>query len=177
MTIATTYTDKLTVQEYGAKQSIAGVEKIELRLQGDDGGNFMEIARLSEGTVAGTAQPFQVQQLSFSVVLPTAVKAYHIHKNQDDLWFVPPQHRLLINLHDLREDSPTFDLHERVVLGGGKGMLLRIPAGVAHGAKNCYDTPMFLFYATTTQFSLENPDEFRLPWDAFGSDVWDIVKG
>lgn len=177
MQIAQQYDTALTVQEYGKKNMIADVELIPLKLNTDDGGNFMEVFRLNQGEVPGLQKPFTVAQVSFSMMMPEVVKAYHLHKVQEDLWFVPPMHRLLVNLHDLREDSPTFDQHQRLVLGGGNGSLLRIPNGVAHGVKNCYSTPMYLFYATTTQFNLAAPDEHRLPWDHFGSDVWDLQKG
>jgi dTDP-4-dehydrorhamnose 3,5-epimerase len=108
---------------------------------------------------------------------PGVIKAYHLHQKQEDLWFVPPAHRLLANLHDLREDSPTFDAHMRVALGGGIAQLLRIPAGVAHGIKNCYSSPMILIYATSEKFNAQQPDELRLAWDEFGADVWDLQKG
>ena len=177
MTIATQYDSALTVQEYGKKPGIEGVERVPLKLNTDDGGNFAEVFRLENGQVPGLQKPFTVKQVSFSVMMPGVVKAYHIHKTQEDLWFVPPTHRLLVNLHDLRQDSPTFDMHERIVLGGGNAMLLRIPNGVAHGARNCYNEPMYLFYATTTQFNIDAPDEFRLPWDHFGADAWELIKG
>jgi dTDP-4-dehydrorhamnose 3,5-epimerase len=177
MQIAAQYDRVLTVQEYSKKSQIIGVEKIPLQLNVDDGGNFTEVFRMQNGEVTGLQQPFSVAQVSFSVMMPEAVKAYHIHKTQEDLWFVPPSHRLLVNLHDLREGSESFDQHERIVLGGGKATLLRIPNGVAHGAKNCYSEPMYLFYATTTQFDVTAPDEYRLPWDHFGAAVWDIQKG
>jgi len=177
MNIDTQYESKLSVQGYGSNQALSGVEIVTLQLHSDDGGNFLEIVRLSDGNIQGLQEPFAVAQISMSVVLPGSVKAYHLHKKQDDLWFVPPHHRLLVNLHDIRQDSPTFDQHQRLVLGGGKSQLLRIPAGIAHGVKNCYDQPMELFYATTTQFNAADPDEFRLPWDQFGPEVWELTKG
>lgn len=177
MKIAEKYDKATTVQSYAQKPRIAGVEKMQLKLNTDDGGNFLEVFRLKDGKIEGTDQPFTVAQVSFSLMMPDVVKAYHLHKTQEDLWFVPPQHRLLVNLHDLREDSATYDTHERLVLGGGNAYMLRIPAGVAHGVKNCYTEPMYLFYATSTQFNLDNPDEFRLNWDFFGADVWDLQKG
>lgn len=167
----------LSKQDYTPTQSIDGVEIVSLQLHTDDGGNFLEIARLQDGVVAGLKQPFPVAQLSMSIMMPGVVKAYHMHERQDDLWFVPPFERLLVNMHDLRADSPTLNAHQRLVLGGGKAQLLRIPAGVAHGAKNCYAQPMHLFYATSSQFDVSNPDELRLNWDHFGKDVWDLTKG
>lgn len=177
MNIASVYAENLTTQGYVEKTSIDGVELIQLKMFADDGGNFLELFRLSDGNIEGTASPFTARQISLSIMEPQVTKAYHIHKSQDDLWFVPPQHRLLVNLHDLRDGSSTFDVHKRLVLGGGQAQLLRIPTGVAHGVKNCYTTPMFLIYATSQQFNPNEPDEFRLPWDHFGSDVWDLQKG
>lgn len=177
MNIQKHYLDHVTTQQYGKQSSIFGVERVALKLQTDDGGNFCEIARLEQGMQQGLAAPFEVKQISFSVLLPGVVKAFHLHYKQDDIWYVPFSHRLLVNLHDVREDSPTFDMHERLILGGGTNQLLRIPAGVAHGAKNAYSKPMFLFYGTSQQFSAEAPDEQRLPWDQFGADIWELAKG
>jgi hypothetical protein len=36
---------------------------------------------------------------------------------------------------------------------------------------------MTLIYATSQQFNPTLPDEHRLPWDSFGTDVWDLQKG
>jgi len=177
MTISPQFEKDITTQSYQKEPAIAGVEMIPLRVSCDDGGNFMEVFRMENGRVAGLQEEFMAKQVSMAVILPGVVKAYHLHSQQDDLWFVPPAHRLVANLHDLREDSPTFDLHQRVVLGGGNGSVLRIPHGVAHGAKNCYSKPAFLFYATSEQFNIEAPDEKRLPWDYFGADVWELIKG
>lgn len=177
MNISDQYSSKITTQSYGVKTVIEGVELLPLKLHTDDGGNFLELFRLSDGKWQGSSAPFIVQQISMSTMEPGVVKAYHLHQHQDDVWFVPPAHRLLINLHDLRQDSATFDAHMRVVLGGGTAQLLRIPAGVAHGAKNCYSTTMTVFYATSQHFNPEEPDELRLSWDEFGTDVWELQKG
>lgn len=177
MQIDPKYQDKLSRQAYTKQDKIDGVEVKELQLHTDDGGNFLEIFRVTDNQVEGLQTPFEARQISLSVMLGGVIKAYHVHKLQDDLWFVPPNHRLLINLHDVRQDSPTFDQHMRFVLGGGKSQLVRIPSGVAHGVKNAYSKPMFLFYATSQQFNAQDPDEHRLPWDVFGSDVWELVKG
>lgn len=177
MNISENYSQKVTTQSYGDKSSIEGVELIPLKLHGDDGGNFLELFRLDEGLLQNTTPPFKAQQISLSSMEPGVIKAYHLHQKQEDLWFVPPTHRLLANLHDVRDGSPTFDAHMRVALGGGTAQLLRIPAGVAHGAKNCYNTSMMLIYATSQQFNPSEPDELRLAWDIFGAEVWDLQKG
>ncbi len=177
MKIADTYEHQLTTQAYGQKPFIEGVEIIELSFHNDDGGNFVELFRLEEGRIAGVKEPFTAKQISASVLTPGTIKAFHIHKKQNDLWYVSPYDRLLVNLRDLREDSPTFNAHVRLVLGGGKNSMLRIPHGVAHGAANAYERNMTLLYATSEQFNPSEPDEHRLPWDAFGAEIWALVKG
>jgi dTDP-4-dehydrorhamnose 3,5-epimerase len=175
--IHSNYQDKVSTQTYTPSERIDGVEVLPLTFHQDDGGNFAELLRLERGQVSGLATPFEAKQVSMSLLVPGSIKAYHLHYNQEDLWFVPPAHRLLVNLHDLREDSSTFDLHQRLVLGAGAAKLLRIPAGVAHGAANVYSQDMYLVYATSEQFSSSQPDEQRLLWDIFGSHVWELTKG
>src|SRR5260221_14793444 len=130
------YASKVFEQSYAAKPKIDGVEITQLALQSDDGGNFSEITRMTGGMVEGLQAPFDAQQLSMSIVKPGAIKAFHLHNDQDDIWYTPPTERLVVNLHDVRKDSPTFDVHMRLVIGGGKNLLLRIPKGVAHGVGN-----------------------------------------
>ena len=177
MNIHSQYSSQVSTQSYGKKGQIDGLELLHLPWNSDDGGNFSEIFRLDKGQVTGLKDPFEAKQVSMSLIIPGTIKAYHLHYRQDDIWYVSPLQRLLVNLHDVREDSPTFDSHQRIVLGGGKNLLLRIPRGVAHGVANIYSQEMMLFYATNEQFELSNPDEQRLPWDIFGKDVWELSKG
>ncbi len=171
------YASQITTQSYGHKITIDGVEILSIPLQADDGGNFSEIARFSGGKIEGTKESFEVRQISTSILAPRAIKAYHIHQKQADIWYALPTDRLIVNLHDIRDNSPTFDQHMRLVMGGGKNFLLYIPQGVAHGVANRYNRDMVLFYMTNQQFDPKNPDEQRLPWDTFGADIWDIQKG
>lgn len=171
------YASQVTTQKYGQHTSIDGVEIIQLPLQGDDGGNFSEIARVTAGKVEQSKAPFEVRQISMSILTPHAIKAYHLHQKQVDIWYAIPSDRLIVNLHDVRDGSPTFDQHMRLVMGGGKNFSLYIPEGVAHGVANMYQRDMVLFYMTNQQFNPQDPDEQRLPWDAFGAEVWEVVKG
>lgn len=177
MQIDQTYAAKVTTQSYKPAPTIKGVTVTELPFFSDDGGNFAELFRLSQGVVAGVEPAFTVQQASFSVMVPQTIKAYHVHYTQEDLWFCSPFDRLLVNLHDVRQDSETFDVHMRLVLGAGKFRMLRIPSGVAHGVANVYERTMTLTYATSQQFDPQNPDEQRLPWDTFGTEVWELTRG
>lgn len=177
MQIGSQYQKELTTQSYHKKPGIDGVEIKQLAFHNDDGGNFSELFRTTDGKIEGLDAPFEVRQVSMSVLTPQTIKAYHVHFKQDDLWYVSPYDRLLVNFIDLRKDSPTYQNQIRLVLGGGKNLVARIPAGVAHGAANVYERNMTLIYATSAQFNADEPDEHRLPWDMFGKELWELTRG
>lgn len=164
---------KIVKQSYGAPPQIAGVKLIELAEYVDDSGSFVELGRLEKGACKFLPD-FEFKQINYSCVLPGTIKATHIHKKQDDVWFVPPQSRLLVGLKDLRAGSKTEGSVMRFVLGAGKARLLFIPAGVAHGLANPWNEPAAIFYFTNYHFSKDSDksEEYRLPADFFGKDFW-----
>ena len=167
----------LTTQEYGKTPRIDGVQIIDLRLLTDDGGSFAELVRFDEGGRLQAIPSFQVRQSSYSQVLPGAIKAFHLHFNQDDVWFVPPTDRLLIGLVDARRASPTYNQTMRFVMGAGKTQLLYVPRGVGHGCGNIGPHSATILYYVNQQFDLSSPDERRLPWDMLGADFWQMTHG
>lgn len=168
--------EKLSRQDYSKKTIIEGVKIIELKTFGGEDGYFLELGRLQNGKFKELPE-FEAAQISYSTVLPGGVKAWHLHLNQEDLWFVPPDNQLLVGLKDIRENSPTKDLSMRLILGSYKALLLLIPRGVAHGCANISSQPSAMVYFTNQQFSAEDPDEYRLPSDTFGADFWEMTKG
>jgi len=176
VTISKDYSDLITVQDYGKKEVINGVKLIDLKLHSDDGGEFLELGRLEQG-VMKTLPEFNVKQISWSRLLPSAIKAFHIHRRQADLWYISPFDRVLVGLADLRQDSPTYNVKLRLILGGGHSKLLYIPRGVAHGAGNPWSQPATVIYFTDEEFDPAQPDEGRLPYDLFGQEFWQIHKG
>ncbi len=166
------------VQDYSAKKRIQGLEIAELKRFNDDGGAMTELGRLNEGKLAGF-EGFTVRQVNYSVMEPLVIKAFHLHKRQTDIWYVPPGDKLLLVVADVRAGSPTEGLVQRIVLGDTRSMLVRIPPGVAHGAKNLRPAhPSVIVYFVDVQFSTDSQcDEGRLPWNHFGSSVWDVERG
>ena len=164
-------------QDYTAKPKIEGVKIVDLRLMVDDGGTFAELVRLDETGKLELFPDFAVRQSSYSEVLPGAVKAFHLHYNQEDVWFVPPTDRLLIGLVDARKDSPTYKNTMRFVMGAGRAQLLYIPRGVGHGGANIWQKSSTIFYYVNQRFNLDAPDEHRIPWDFPGEDFWEMTMG
>ncbi len=168
--------DKLRLQEYHREKPIFGVQLIDFDFYPDDGGDFFEVARLSNG-FAERVTDFELRQINRSRFNPGLVKAFHLHLRQDEIWAVHPLDRLIVGLFDVRSGSETEGTHMRLVLGGGKCKLLYIPRGVAHGGAVPGQNPVDVIYLVNQQFSLDNPDEWRLPWNILGEDFWQISKG
>ena len=169
----------LTRQSYAARPSIAGVSLGEMPVFRSPDGLFAELVRLDGDRQVEGVDGFQPVQWNWSLLAPGAVKAWHVHLAQDDLWIVPPDSSLLVGLADLRRRSPTAAALQRLVLGGGRCHRLRIPCGVAHGVANLGARPQAMLYAVNRFFSaeLDRTDEWRLPWDRFGAEFWEMGRG
>jgi dTDP-4-dehydrorhamnose 3,5-epimerase len=166
------------LQAYGGAPVIDGVALLPLTRHTDDGGSLTELVRLTDGHAAGL-DGFSVRQVNFSELAPGAIKAFHLHVRQTDVWYVPPRDRMLIVLLDARQGSKTEGARMRLVLGDGASRLLRIPPGVAHGVRNVGTEIGRIVYFTDLHFSAEpsSCDEGRLPWDFAGADVWEMTRG
>lgn len=165
-------------QDYGPQARIEGVEILDLVRFNDDGGSITELARL-EGGMHEQLADFEVKQVNYSEVEPGAIKAYHMHHRQTDVWYVPPCDKFLLVLHDCRKGSPSEGATMRTILGDGRSRLVRIPPGVAHGTRNIGRDVGRIIYFVDTHFSPhpDECDEGRLPWDFLGAEIWEIVKG
>lgn len=166
------------LQAYGPAPAIEGVQLVDLRRHHDDGGSMTELARLVEGRPEALAG-FTVRQINFSEIEPGVIKAFHLHVRQTDVWYVPPSDHLLVVLLDVRKGSPTAGQRMRFMLGNGASRMVRIPPGVAHGARNVGPATGRIIYFTDLHFSPEPSacDEGRLPWDYAGAEIWEIARG
>ncbi len=167
-----------TVQDYSPGPRVAGVEVVELRRFADEGGSLTELGRFTEG-VPEAFPGFTLRQVNYSEIEPGAIKAFHLHRAQTDIWYVPPEDKLLLVLIDVRAGSPTEGMKTRLVLGDGASRQVRIPPGVAHGVKNLAQTRARVIYFVDIQFSPDPElcDEGRLPWDYAGPEVWELPRG
>jgi dTDP-4-dehydrorhamnose 3,5-epimerase len=166
------------VQDYAGQRRIDGVAIVELKRFNDDGGSITELARLSAGAHRDLPG-FECRQINYSEMEPGVIKAFHLHRRQTDVWYVPPRDRLLLVLHDCRQGSPSEGVTMRFMLGDGKDRLVRIPPGVAHGARNLGGAAGRILYLIDVQFSPDptDCDEGRLPWDHLGADIWEVARG
>jgi dTDP-4-dehydrorhamnose 3,5-epimerase len=170
---------QLARQSYAPRPPIAGVALGEMPVFRAADGLFAEVTRLDpDGQVQGLAG-FRPVQWNWSLMEPGAIKAWHLHLGQDDLWIIPPSSSVLVGLVDLRRDSATVSHSQRLALGAGRCHRLLIPRGVAHGVANLSATPQTMLYAVNQLFTADpaETDEWRLPWDRFGAEFWAMERG
>jgi len=106
---------------------------------------------------------------------PGVIRAWHYHKKQDD-YFVVVKGVAKVVLYDAREDSPTRGQVREFFLGENNPIMLRIPPGVMHGYKTVGVEPSLLLNFPTEAYNPDDPDEFRLPYDAEEIPYnWDLV--
>lgn len=170
-------------KSYARSAPIEGVWTLRLGRFTDDRGFFFELfrAKANHAESLALAEFFEgapVAQMNFSVVDASGhVKGLHYHLNQEDIWFFPPPSKAKVVLYDIRKDSPTHGRTQVIVAGGGQDLLVRIPAGVAHGYRPLTN-PCSLLYIVTETFDPSSPDEFRIAWDHPAiKDLWDIPNG
>lgn len=136
---------------------INGVELKSLVTHSDERGFFRELIRVND--------PFFQEgfgQWSHTLTLQGAAKAWHIHKNQVDWWYVAIG-AIKAALYDTRADSPTHGQLQEIFLGENyPTQILKVPPGVAHGYK-VISGPMHLFYITSSIY--DPADEGRIPHD------------
>ena len=106
--IGSVYRGQVSTQTYGSRQRIEGVELTDLSLFSDEGGDFCEIGRFTPDGSLAALPGYRPAQASYSYMEPGTIKAWHLHRRQDDLWFVAPHDRLLVGLLDTREGTSTY---------------------------------------------------------------------
>lgn len=167
----------LVTQDYRPQRSIDGVFLVEIKRFVSEDGDFWEVVRIKNGKIIQPKELsfFTVKQINYSQILPGTIKAWHLHFHQDEIWFVPPEGRLIVGLLDLRENSRTRRLTMRLVLGV-RSCLLYIPRGVAHGLANPYLSSVRMTYLVNNYF--DGKDEKRLPYDfAVEENFWAVQRG
>lgn len=136
---------------------IDGVVLRPLITHSDERGYFRELIRSTDDFFAEGFGQWSVSEMYQGVI-----KAWHIHEKQTDWWYVA-RGTLRVVLHDMRENSSTRGKTMEVLLGENHDpVILKIPAGVAHGCK-CLNGPASLFYVTSRTY--DPADEGRIPYD------------
>ena len=137
---------------------IQGVEVKRLTRHADERGYLMEILRSDDPSFTKFGQCY------VSMNYPNVIRAWHWHQKQDD-YFVVVKGMIRVGLYDMREGSSTRAEVNEFYLGENNDIVLKIPAGVAHGYKTVGVEPSLLVNFPTEVYDREEPDEHRLPWN------------
>lgn len=143
-----------------SKHLIEGVRIAPVSLWADDRGYFLEISRSGKGLVEAFSP--DSTQVSAALTYPGAIKAFHFHRHQTDVWCVA-QGMFQVALVDLRPGSPTFSLKNTLYIGALRPWQVLIPPGVGHGYKVIGSDPAMLVYVTDRFYNPE--DEGRIPYN------------
>ena len=110
------------------------------------------------------------------------VKAFHYHREQEDLWFCIKGdiHVILVNAcysGIAGQDVLTLDKELTEVqhhyIGEHNPGVLTIPRGWYHGYKNVGSTSSTLLYWVTKPYNPIVKDEYRIEWDFLGKEIWE----
>jgi dTDP-4-dehydrorhamnose 3,5-epimerase len=170
--VSKSVSSRFYTQSYSAKSFIDGVKILELKSFPGDDSDFGEVLRLTSSGHVEVLPDFHLRQINRTELFPGSQKGWHVHANQDELWYVSPKHALFVGLWDVRRGSSTEGVTMRINLGFCASRMLFIPRGVAHGVANFSGRSAELWYFVNNQFNPDDPDEGRLPWDACGREFW-----
>ena len=131
--------------------TVAGVERIPLRIVEDERGWFCELRRDS-------ALPNPMTQTNLSFSRPGVIRALHYHeRGQDDL-FVALRGTARVVVLD-RETGETFCED----IGDDNPVAIYVPGRHAHGFEAL--TELLFCYHVTEEYDPADPDEHGIPWD------------
>lgn len=144
---------------------IEGLEIKELTTHVDERGFFREIIRRTDGFFK---EGFG--QLSHSCMYPGVAKAWHIHREQIDWWYVPIGN-LKVVLFDKRPASSTHGELQTILMGENyPAKVVKIPSGVAHGCKALGGSVTHLFYVTSKVYDPSEEGRISHYDDSIGYD-------
>ncbi len=145
---------------------IDGVQLIPRTRHADDRGYVTEIFRSDEEHFENFGQAY------VTACYPGVVKAWHRHAAQTDYFYVVSG-TMKVGLYDDRPESPTREQYQVVILGErGDNAQLVIPAGLWHGMM-ALETFTVMLNIPDAVYNHDDPDEERVPWDAF-DDIWTV---
>jgi dTDP-4-dehydrorhamnose 3,5-epimerase len=148
---------------------IDGVHITPLRQIPDERGSIMHMLRED-------APHFErFGEIYFSWVYPSAIKAWHLHKEMT-LNYAVPVGRIKLVLYDGREDSATHGELMELFLGDGRYDLVTVPPFVWNGFKGVGTQPALVANCSTIA---HRPDEI-VRMDPFSDTIpysWELKHG
>jgi dTDP-4-dehydrorhamnose 3,5-epimerase len=142
---------------------IAGVVIEPLLQIPDERGKVMRMMRKTDEAFE------EFGEVYFSVVLPGAIKGWHLHHRMT-INYAVPFGRIKLVLYDEREDSPTRGQIQEIFLGGDHYARVTVPPFVWNGFKGYGTTEAIVCNCATIVHDPEeierlDPFDLRIPYD------------
>jgi dTDP-4-dehydrorhamnose 3,5-epimerase len=134
---------------------IDGVCAKKLRVIPDERGRLMEILRDDDEIFERFGQVYM------TTTLPGVVKAWHLHRKQDD-YIACIKGMIRLALYDGREGSATRGEVSDFFIGEHNPMLVKVPRLVHHGWKCVSQDEAYVVNCPTLHYDYKEPDEERL---------------
>lgn len=126
-----------------------------LKVIPDERGRLMEILRSDDEVFAKFGQVY------ITTTYPGVVKAWHYHKNQDDL-IACVKGMIKLVLYDDRRGSATKGEINEFFIGDHNPALVKVPKTVYHGWKCVSAEEALIVNVPTQTYRYDKPDEFRI---------------
>lgn len=146
--------------------TIQGAKLLDLKVHADNRGWLSELLRSDSQDFAGFGQLYVVNNHQKNVV-----RAFHMHLEQDEFFFVT-NGTIQFILADEREESPTYRQLSCAVLSAERPQALYVPRGIQHGSMALTDGAQILA-VTNLPYRSANPDEVRLDAYHYGN-IWSL---
>lgn len=146
--------------------TIDGVKFLPLQAHTDNRGWLSELLREDDENFQHFGQLYMVNNYKAHVV-----RAFHMHNEQDEVFFVT-QGTIQFILVDERPESATFKEMNQFVIDANRPNALWVPRGIQHGSMALTDGAQIMA-VTSAPYQKEKPDEVRLPSDYYG-DIWEV---
>jgi len=145
---------------------IEDAKLVPLVAHADDRGYLIEILRQTDEHFTRFGQLYMVGNFSKGVI-----RAWHKHNVLWD-WFFISHGAAKFALKDDRKDRESFGRIENFVISQRNPAVLVVPPGVYHGWMSLEDDTQLISTASEV-YNRENPDEVRVPPDAFDY-AWEV---
>lgn len=119
--------------------------------------------------------PLKSMQVNVSTIDKGVIKAFHMHRHQDDYVMCIRGKLLLVLAIDDGESllGGRRYIKERIILSDKNPELIKIPRMTLHGYKALTDEAQII-YLCSKKYNPEEPDEERFHWEILGKNVWEV---
>ncbi|MCM8764645.1 MAG: dTDP-4-dehydrorhamnose 3,5-epimerase family protein [Candidatus Omnitrophica bacterium] len=138
---------------------IEGVKVKKLSFVADERGRLLEILRSDDDIFEKFGQVY------ITTCYPGVIKAWHLHKKQNDNMVVIAGMAKIV-LYDQRRKSKTHGEINEFISGDYNPLLIHIPANIFHGFACISTEEAILLNIPTVPYNHNLPDEYRLPFDS-----------